>query len=258
MLIPLFFLSSCLAQPNPQLDSLQKQISALRVDIEELHETREDIKRLGADIDRLSGKLENTSINPIQRLDDTSRLLVGNMASTKAQMQELADEVSIIKENFNEYTQVIQNISDQTKTLESNLVKQILKLQVKIEEITPEKLYQTAQDFFMNKHYHEALKTFNSFLKQYPKHSLKENAWLFKGEALFHMGEFEKAIAELNSFVSQNPKSSLIPAAIYIKAESLLSLERKSEAREEFQRLVTDYPFSQEAIRAKSRLDSLQ
>jgi DNA repair exonuclease SbcCD ATPase subunit len=112
VLIPLIFLLGCAAQPSPQLDSLQEQVSALRVDIEEIQETREDIKRLGADIDRLNEKLENVSFSPIQKLDESSRLLLSNMANSKAEMQELIDEVSVIKENFNEYSQVI-GLSDQ-------------------------------------------------------------------------------------------------------------------------------------------------
>ena len=255
--IPLFGLFACIPQQTPQLDSLQEQISALRTDIEEVQESRRDIRRLGADISQLSSKLDENTLNPTRRVEETSRLLLQNIVDSRIQMKELVDEISAIKENFNEHSQVIRDISIQTKTLESNLIKQILKLQAKIEKSIPEKLYSAAQDFFMNKHYHEAYKTFNAFIKQYPQHSLKENAWLFKGETLYRMGEFAKAVAECDLFASNNSKSSLISAILYLKAESLSSLERKPEAKEIFQHLITDYPLSEEAIRAKPRLDLL-
>jgi tol-pal system protein YbgF len=257
LLIFLLLLFACAAQQNPQLDSIQEQISALRVDIEELREEHRGIKRLGADIGRLNEKLEETSLNPVSRVEENTRLLLQNFADSRIQMQELVDEISIIQENFSEHSQVIRNISDQTKILESNLVKQIIKLKAKIEQITPERLYQRAQDFFMNGHYDEAYKTFNGFTKQYPRHALKDNARLFKGESLYRMRKFEKAVVELDLLISQKPKSSLVPAAIYLKAESLLGLEKKIEAKYEFQRLATDYPYSKEAVRAKPRLDSL-
>ncbi len=256
----LFFLLSlfaCATQPNPQLDSIQEQISALRVDIEELREEHQGIKRLGADIGRLNEKLEQTSLNPAGRVEENTRLLLQNFADSRIQMQELADEVSAIQENFSEHSQVIRNIFENTKILESNLVKQIIKLQAKIDKTTTERLYQKAQDFFMNGHYDEAYKTFKSFTKQYPRHELKDNARLFKGESLYRMGKFEKAVAELEKLISKKPQSPVIPAAIYLKAESLLGLDKKAEAKEQFQRLLSDYPNSKEAVRAKPRLDSL-
>ncbi len=109
----------------------------------------------------------------------------------------------------------------------------------------------------MNGHYQEAHKTFAGFIKKYPRHALKDNARLFKGESLLRMGKFEKAIAELDLLISQKPQSPVAPAAIYLKAESLLGLDKKTGAKEQFQRLLSDYPYSKEAVRAKPRLDSL-
>ena len=257
ILSPLLFLIACLAQTNPQLDSLQEQISAMRVDIEEFQETRRDIKHLGSDIAILNNNLNKSFLNSIQRMEADSLLLLQNVADSKIQTKDLADEVSAIKESFDEHSQIIQNISNRIETLESNMVKQIMKLQAKIEQISPEKLYQTAQEFFINKHYHEAHKTFSVFIEQYPKHSFAERAWLFKGEALYHMGDLEKALAELELFASKNPQSSRLSSVIYLKAETLLALQRKSEAKEQFLRLTTDYPSSEEVSRAKLRLESL-
>ena len=253
----LLSLVACAAQPNPQLDSIQEQISALRVDMEELREENRGIKRLGADIGRLSEKLEESSLKPAGRVEENTRLLLQNFADSRIQMQELADEVSIIQENFSEHSQVIRNISEQTKTLESNLVKQIIKLKAKIDQLSPEKLYQSAQHFFMSGHFDEAYKTFAGFIKKYPRHALKDNARLFMGESLYRTGKFEKAVAELDKLISKKPQSPLSTAAIYLKAESLLSLDKKAEAKKQFLHLLSDYPSSMEAVRAKPRLDSL-
>ena len=256
-MVPFFLLSACASQPNPQMDSIQRQISALRADIEELYQIRLDTKNLGADVSQLNSKFDENYLEPIRRLEEISRTVLQNVADSKAQMQELADDISAIKENLNEYSQVIMNISDRTKAMESNLVKQIIKLKAKLEGKIPEKVYQTALEFFMNKHYHEAYKTFSSFIDQYPKHNLIEDARLLKGETLYRMGEFEKAITESDRFVSQNPKSTRVAAAIYVKAESLLALKKNSEAKEALLHLVTDYPLSKEAGHAKPLLDSL-
>lgn len=109
----------------------------------------------------------------------------------------------------------------------------------------------------MNGHYQEAHKTFAGFIKKHPRHALKDNARLFMGESLLRMGKFEKAVAELDKLISKKPQSPVVPAAIYLKAESLLSLDKKAEAKQIFLRLLSDYPRSTEAVRAKPRLDSL-
>lgn len=251
------FLLACIAQPNPQLDSLQEQISAIRVDIEELLETREDIKHLGADIAILNKNLNKSFLNSIRRIEDDSRIIIRNIADSKIQTTDLTDEVSAIKENFNEHSQIIRNISDRIETLESNLVKQIKKLQARVGQIAPEKLYQTALEFFMDRHYHEAHKTFSAFIEKYPKHSFVERAWLFKGKSLYRMEEWEKALVELDLFASKYPQSSRLASAIYLKAEILLALKKTSEAKEQLLSLITDFPSSEEASLAKPRLQLL-
>lgn len=64
----------------------------------------------------------------------------------------------------------------------------------------------------------------------------------------------DKALVYLSKIVMNYPKSSLAPNSLYLIGKSFQKLNKKEEARQAFTKLVTDYPNSPDAARAKKEL----
>lgn len=114
----------------------------------------------------------------------------------------------------------------------------------------------------------EAVEKFNEMLKAYPNSKLKAEAEARRQDALdrlarhehvvarFYMkrGSFHAALQRLNYLIDTYPNYNDRAAAFYDLGTSLQRLGRDGEARLYFERVVTEFPESEQAEDAKRRL----
>src|SRR5438128_63205 len=118
----------------------------------------------------------------------------------------------------------------------------------------------------------EAVEKFNDMIKAFPKSPLRPDAdkrlqdaldRLAKHEqivARFYMkrGDYNAAIQRLNYLVDNYPNFRERDAVFYDLGSSLASLGRKAEARLYFERVISEFPKSDYAEKAKKRLDQIK
>jgi len=118
----------------------------------------------------------------------------------------------------------------------------------------------------------EAVDKFNDMIKAFPKSPLRPDAdkrlqdaldRLAKHEqivARFYMkrGDYNAAIQRLNYLVDNYPNFRERDAVFYDLGSSLASLGRKAEARLYFERVISEFPKSDYAEKAKKRLDQIK
>lgn len=123
---------------------------------------------------------------------------------------------------------------------------------------SPEQLYKQGLDKIrIQQQYAAGRKQLEEFLKKYPNHDLHVNAMYWIGEALYGEKEYERAILQFQDVIQKfgdHPKSA---AAMYKQALSFKSLGDKQNAKTTFQKLVTKYPKSSEAAKAKQQIAKL-
>lgn len=103
-----------------------------------------------------------------------------------------------------------------------------------------------------------AILGFREFLRHMPDSDLADNAQYWVGEAFYAQRDFEQAVQEFLKVPDAYPKGDKVPAALLKIGYSFIQIGDKAAARRYLNQVVEEYPNSEEATLAKSKLRSLQ
>jgi len=129
-------------------------------------------------------------------------------------------------------------------------------------------LYQTAYIDYTKGNYNLAIAAFKEFIRLYPSTDLAEKAQYWIGESHFSLArdlqtrgdrtraaqEFERAVQEFRRVMINYPRGDRVPTAVYKEAVALLELGQGGLAEARLQFLVDQFPYTEEAAKAKEEL----
>ena len=118
--------------------------------------------------------------------------------------------------------------------------------------------YNTAKQAYDREDYEVARQGFETFLKNFPKSSLANNARFWIGESYFKQGWFQKAILEYQDVIEKYPNGNKVPSAYLKQGLSFDKLGEKANARLVFQELIKKFPNSSEAKTARQKISQLE
>jgi len=118
----------------------------------------------------------------------------------------------------------------------------------------------------------EAVEKFNDMIKAYPNSALRAEADKHLGDALDRLAKHEQIIARfymkrkdynaaiqrLNFLVDSYPNYSDRASVFYDLGTALAGMGRKAEARLYFERVISEFPKSEYADKAKKKLDEMK
>ena len=133
-------------------------------------------------------------------------------------------------------------------------------------------LYQTAYIDYTRGNYNLAVAAFREFIRLYPDNELAEKAQYWVGESHFSLGrdlqsrgdkaratqEFERAVQEFRKVLITYPRGDRVPTAVYKEALALLEVQQPQLAEARLQFLVDQFPYTEEAAKAKDELTKLR
>lgn len=119
-------------------------------------------------------------------------------------------------------------------------------------------LYDSGIANFNGRKYRESLNAFTDFTTTYPKHNLIGNAWFWKGESNYALGNFPAAALDYEKVISGYPSSAKAPSAYLKQGLSFQRTGNKDAARVRLQELIKKFPKSAEATRANQVLKELK
>lgn len=102
--------------------------------------------------------------------------------------------------------------------------------------------------------YAEAERSFKDFVKNYPNHSQIAEAQYYIGECEFQRNNFPVAALEYDKVITQYPKSSNAPGAYLKQAIAFSKMKNSDAAKQRMRQLISKFPNSPEAARAKTFL----
>lgn len=102
-----------------------------------------------------------------------------------------------------------------------------------------------------------AIKSFEAFLKTYPRGPYSDNAWYWRGEAKYVSRQFDEAVSSFNSVIADFPTSSKVPDAKLKIAYALYEQEQFEESRKILESLIAEHSSSSAARLAKRRLNAM-
>ena len=115
-------------------------------------------------------------------------------------------------------------------------------------------LYDAGIASFNARKYKESLKSFQDFTDTFPKHRLASNAWFWRGESNFQLGNFAAAALDYQQVISQYPSSGKIASAYLKQGMSFAKAGKKDAAKVRYDELIKKFPKAPEATRAKQLL----
>jgi len=116
--------------------------------------------------------------------------------------------------------------------------------------------YKLALRALNDQQYDKAIQQFRNFQRKYPNSDMADDAQYLIGESYFAQKDYNRAILEFNDVLKYR-RGDKIPAALLRQAQAFLEIGDRTDARLILQKLVNDYPNSEQAREAKDRLQTL-
>lgn len=103
----------------------------------------------------------------------------------------------------------------------------------------------------------ESARGFQAYLRAYPQGALAPNAWYWLGESYYVTQNYPVALQSFESLLSQFPDSSKAADALLKKGYCLIEMGQTGPGQQALNRVINDYPNSEVARLASSRLRAL-
>ncbi len=138
-------------------------------------------------------------------------------------------------------------------------IKEAKKVEVEAEKppATPEEAYKRAYDHFTKGDIKSAKEGFKKFLEVYPRSKLAENAHYWLGECYFAEKKYEEAILEFDEVIKKYPKGNKVPDALYRQGIAFLEMKDTINAKLILREVIKRYPKSEQATRARKKLQEI-
>jgi tol-pal system protein YbgF len=123
--------------------------------------------------------------------------------------------------------------------------------------MTPQRLYNTALADFTAGQWALCIEGFNTYLRNFARTDLADDAQWYVGECFQQDGKFSEAIDAYNRVITGYPKGDRVPDAYYKRGIALSAMGQADRARESFEALIKEFPDHDMARLAKQQLDRL-
>jgi tol-pal system protein YbgF len=121
-----------------------------------------------------------------------------------------------------------------------------------------EKAYSAAYQIFKEGNYDKARTEFQNLLAAYPDSEYSDNAQFWIGECYFFEKKYEQAILEYEKVTKNYPSGSKVPYALLKQGLSFLKLGDKTSGKLLLQQVIKDYPNTNQARIARSKLQEIK
>ena len=121
---------------------------------------------------------------------------------------------------------------------------------------TPDILYEKGIQAFDQRQYKDAVAAFKDFGASYPQHQLAGNAAFWQGESYYQLKDYGRAALAYQDVLDKYKGSSKYQSSLLKQGMSLYYAGKKDAGKQRLQELVSRYPSSPEATRAKQFMET--
>ena len=118
--------------------------------------------------------------------------------------------------------------------------------------------YNDAYQAFKDKKYKEARRKFESYVKDYPKNDLTDNAQFWIGETYYAEGDYEGAILAYETLLKKYPESAKTSVAMLKQGLAFTNIGDVKTGTIILKRLIEKFPDSKEATAARKKIAELE
>jgi tol-pal system protein YbgF len=226
------------ADVNVRLDSLETEVQIMNANLEENHRTPRELPAVEAkDVqllyERLDGRLKQLEIS-VQQLQQQAGngpaavkppLMAGGATTTPA-------------------TDATPQKKGATKTAATAGARE-------------KAFYDDAYAVFKRGDYSSARKKFTKFITAFPQSTFRVNALFWIAECSYKEKQYEEAIIKYDEIITKFPHNPKIPSALLKQGFSFLMLGDKTDGKIILEKVIADYPDSDQAEIARRKLKLL-
>jgi len=121
----------------------------------------------------------------------------------------------------------------------------------------PDEAYKKAYELYSKGKIDDAQKEFKRFLEAYPKSKYVENSHFWLGECYLSQKKYEDAILEFDEVIKKFPKGNKVPDALYRQGMAFLEMKDTTNAKLILKEVVRRFPQSDQANRARKKLQEI-
>jgi tol-pal system protein YbgF len=240
------------AVEEKSLSQVQAESAALRKELKQANETVAKLRQTDAELRADMSELRD-QIRQLRGILETQQKDVGTLQGrANAENRDLKERVSQLafKVGFMENFLGIGKKDERHETMadrleaRSNGKNDAMPAKSKNDK---ESLYAQAYESFKEGKYEKARNEFQTFLKAYPDTEYSGNAQFWIGECYYFEKKYEKVIKNY-------PEGNKVPYALLKQGLSFQSLGDKASARAILQNIIKDYPNTNQARIARSKL----
>lgn len=244
-----------LDEAKTRLFRMEKEMGGFR------NETREDVeKNVKALRDELASvrKLEADLQSSIESSKVDMQVLSGKVDDMGNSTKKPAEEIGFIREDMEKRFAANEMRIDKLEKGVDEIQKRLAEAKTRELQQTPDVMYQRALDTFRAGDMAKAREQFTAFLDLNPRHDLAANAHYWLGETYYGDKKYDQAILEFQEVIKNFPGKEKVPAAMLKQGMSFKELGDAKSARYVYRKLVDDFPYSEEAVKAKEKLKELK
>lgn len=123
--------------------------------------------------------------------------------------------------------------------------------------LSPERMFNTALSDYGGGNYVAAIQGFEEFLKAFPSSPRADDAQQYIGDSEYLQNHLEQALAAYNLVIQNYPKGDQLAWTYFKRGQVQTRLGQTAGARVSFETVVKQFPDTEPAIMALSRLQSL-
>jgi tol-pal system protein YbgF len=106
--------------------------------------------------------------------------------------------------------------------------------------------------------YDDAIRGFHGMLEKYPQGNYSDNAWYWMGKSYYVKRDYPNALQSYRSLLEKFPASPKVPDSLLETGIIQQEQKKNDQARAAYQRVLKEYPNSQAATLAATRLGQLK
>lgn len=228
-----FSMRSSQADIVSKIESLRLKCARIQGDLDlfqkKVQENENNYTKLKERLDTL----DNEFLNMRREMDRLKAFLGVTKKSSKLKKSKVAQ------------AKVQKNQKEQSKRLKENEY-----------EFSPKKLYYQGLKNFKDKNYYAGAHLFSLFIEKFPKHHLIPNAYFWRGECYFRLGQYPRAILNYQVVLDKYKTSNKYPPALLKEGIAFYKLGKKKAGKILLEDLIQNFPHTNEAKLAKKFLKS--
>lgn len=191
-----------------------------------------------------------------QLVRNQTNILFSMRADLNSRISNLDDHLQVLDAKISESDRQFSTLSSKVEGVKAQLTTAGPDTAVN-RQVDPEELYNTALTDYQRGKYDLAIRQFMQYLQYFPDTELADNAQYWIGDCYYTQQQYTQALDAYNKVLKNYPGGNKAPAALFKIGLTRLAQKDTGGGKIYLERVVKEFPKSEEAKLARLRLETL-